>query len=128
LLLGDPDLKGDNRLSYARLSAIWRRGMRNGNWAPLSVSERSLFRCALWVARARGKISNRKLVAQVIEIAVKLAKTVRNTILRAGRKRIVAIRDAYVMPGGVFSWAPQVSRWLNDAGYVWYLGVLEANL
>jgi hypothetical protein len=66
-------------------------------------------------------------MAQVTEIVLKLAETVRNTILRVGHKRIATMRQAYSKPGGVFRWAPQVNQWLNDARYVWYLGVLEVN-
>jgi len=114
-------------LTYSRLSSIWHRALRNGNWATLGVSERGLFRCALWVARVRGRISNQKLMVQVVQIALKLANDLRNSILRAGRLRVGMLRDTYRRPGGVFSWAPQVSRWLSELGYVLYLGVLEVN-
>jgi len=66
-------------------------------------------------------------MAQVIEITLRLVKSLRNSILNAGRQRIGVMRETYGKASGVFSWAPQVSRWLNDAGYVWYLGVLEVN-
>ena len=113
---GDP-------ITYPRLVGLRRHGLRNGNWRHLDSGQKALFRCATWVAKARGRISNARLMAQVIDIVLKLAETVRNTILRAGRKRIVAMRDAYEKPGGVFGWAPQVKEWLHDTTYIFYLGV-----
>ncbi len=127
---GDHILKNDQALTYARLSVIRRLGLRDGNWAPLRISEKALFRCALWVAKDRGKISNSKLVAQVKEIAVKLLRIgkIGNSILRTGWKQARMILDLYEKPHGVFSFAPQVRRWLSDEKYVWYLGVLGAGL
>jgi hypothetical protein len=127
----DHILKSDQGLTYSRLLEIRRRSLRDGNWAPLRISEKALFHCALWVAKARGKISNSRLVEQVKEIALKLLGRfgkIGNSILRAGRKRAGMIRDIYEKPNGVFGWAPQVRQWLSDERYVWYLGVLGMGL
>jgi hypothetical protein len=127
----DHILKSDQGLTYTRLLEIRRRGLRDGNWAPLRISEKALFRCALWVAKARGKISNSRLVVQVKEIALKLLEhmgKIGNSILRAGRKQAAMILYIYDKPNGVFGWAPQVRQWLSDERYVWYLGVLGLGL
>lgn len=54
-------------------------------------------------------------------------ENVRSNILRLGRERSTGMLANYSKPGGVMSWAPRVREWLNEAGYVWYLGVLEVN-
>lgn len=93
----------------------------------LNTAERALFHCAFWVAKARGKISNTKLMVQILKIMLKLVEGVRSAILKAGRRRTAAVYEAYGKPLGVFDWAPQVREWLKNARYVWYLGVLEVN-
>ena len=91
------------------------------------MAERGLYRCALWVAKARGNITNTRLMVQVIRIALKLLKNFQNRILKAGNARAVAMLEEYARPGGVFSWAPQMREWLLDRKYIVYLGVLEVN-
>jgi hypothetical protein len=86
-----------------------------------------MFRCGLWVARARGKISSAKLMAHVLRIALKLLETRTNRIVNAGRRRALQMFEEYSKPGGVFTWAPRMREWLYDPGYVRYLGVLEVN-
>ena len=120
-------LRSGNSITYPTLVDLRRRGLRNGNWRHLDSGQKALFRCALWIAKVKGMISNTKLIAQVIEIALLLGRSFRSAVLRSGRKRITMMREGYAKPGGVFSWAPQISRWLNDSGYVWYVGVLEVN-
>jgi len=117
---------GDS-ITYPRLLDLRRRGLRNGNWRDLDSGQKALFQCALWIAKLRGKITNTKLIVQVIEIALSLGRIFQSAIMRAGRKRIAMMRAAYAKPSGVLSWAPQVNQWLNDTGYAWYLGVLEVN-
>jgi hypothetical protein len=120
-------LQDGNTITYPRLVEFRLRGLRNGNWRHLNTTDRALFRCAFWVAKVRGKISNTKLVTQVLEIAVKLVEGVRGAILSVGRRRTGLMLKAYEKPLGVFSWAPQVREWLSDSDYVWYLGVLGVN-
>lgn len=91
------------------------------------MTERGIFRCALWIAKARGKITNMGLVAQVTRIALKLLETVRSRIVKAGLMKADVMLREYVKPDGVFSWAPQIRAWLNDPRYIMYLGVLEVN-
>jgi hypothetical protein len=117
---------GDS-ITYPCLVDLLRRGLRNGNWRHLDSGQKALFQCAMWIAKLKGKITNTKLIVQVIEIALSLGRIFQSAIMRAGRKRIAMMRDAYTKPGGVLGWAPQMAQWLNDAGYVWYLGVLEIN-
>jgi hypothetical protein len=86
-----------------------------------------MFRCALWVAKARGKISNMKLMVHVLRIALKILATHPSRILNAGRRRANQMLEEYAKPGGVFSWAPRMREWLYDPRYVRYLGVMEVN-
>ena len=118
---------GDS-IGYARLLDVRRKGIRNGNWVLLELSEKALLRCALWVARARGGIRNLQLITQVMEIMSKLLQTVGRSVGRAGRVRAMKMFEKYNIPAGVFSWAPRVKEWLQDAGYVRYLGMLEVNM
>jgi hypothetical protein len=118
--------RGDS-ITYPCLVGLRRRGLRNGNWRHLDSGQRALFRCAMWLAKARGRICNAKLMVQVLRVALRLLETVRGSILRAGRNRSTGMLANYSQPGGVFSWAPRVSEWLSEAGYVWYLGILEVN-
>jgi hypothetical protein len=120
-------LQDGDCITYPSLVDFRRHGLRNGNWRHLDTADRALFRCAFWVAKVRGKISNTKLMVQVLKIALKLVERAPSTILEAGRRRAAAIYEAYAKPSGVFSWAPQVRGWLNDVRYVWYLGVLGVN-
>jgi len=120
-------LSPEATLSYPCLDSIRHRSYRTRAWARLEVTERGIFRCALWIAKARGKITNMGLVAQVTRIALKLLETVRSRIVKAGLMKADAMLREYVKPDGVFSWAPQIREWLDDPRYVWYLGVLEVN-
>jgi hypothetical protein len=119
LLLGSSD-----SITYPWLVALRRRGFRNGNWKNLDAGQRALFRCALWVAKARGRISNLKFVAQILDAAVRLLES---SILKVGRQRATKTFETFSKPGGVFGWAPTVRHWLSESSYVQYLGVLEVN-
>jgi hypothetical protein len=121
-------VQGGDALTYPRLIAFKRKGLRNRNWARLDITEKALFRCGLWIARVRGEISNTKLMVQILRIALKLAEGVRSSIMKMGERRTAAIYAKYTRPLGVFSWAPEVREWLRDIRYVWYLGVLGVNL
>jgi hypothetical protein len=114
-------------VSYGWLRALWRRSVRNGHWARLSLPKRGLYRCALWIAKARGSISNMKLMVQILRIALELLKNFQNRIASAGTRRAMILFDTYAQPGGVFSWAPRMREWLHDQKYILYLGVLEVN-
>ena len=120
-------LRSSDSLSYSWLDRLWHRSHRNRSWSRLSVAERGMFRCGLWVAKARGKISSMRLMVHVLRIALKLLETHSSRIVTAGRRRAQRMFEEYAKPGGVFSWAPYVRQWLNDPGYIRYLGVLEVN-
>ena len=64
-----------------------RGGLRNGGWARLEIAEKGLFRCALWIAKARNRITNTRLMVQVLRIALKLFKSFQSRIVKAGRAR-----------------------------------------
>ena len=120
-------LRDRDFITYACMVDLRRRGLRNGNWKHLNTLDRALFRCAFWIAKVRGRISNTKLMVQVLKVALKLLEGVGSAILKAGRRRTMQMFETYGKPCGVFSWAPRVREWLNDVGYVWYLGVLGVN-
>jgi hypothetical protein len=86
-----------------------------------------MFRCGLWVAKARGKISSMRLMVHVLRIALKLLETHRSRIVAAGRRRASEMFVEYAKPGGVFSWAPRMREWLNHPRYLRYLGMMEVN-
>jgi hypothetical protein len=120
-------LQDGDSITYPSLVDFRRRGLRNGNWRHLDTADRALFRCAFWVAKVRGKISNAKLMVQVLKIALKLVEHARSAILEAGRRRAALMIEIYGGPHGVFSWAPQVRQWLGEASFVRFLGVLVVN-
>jgi hypothetical protein len=94
----------------------------------LSVAERGLYRCALWVAKARGKITNTRLMVQTLRVALKLLEGFQSRIAKAGKARAMKMFEEYARPGGVFSWAPRMREWLYDRRYILYLGLLEVNV
>jgi len=114
-------------VSYAWLRVLWHRSVRNGHWTRLSLPKRGLYRCALWIAKARGSISNMKFVVQILRIALELLKSFQSRIESAGKKRAMILFETYRQPGGVFSWAARMREWLHDPKYISYLGVLEVN-
>jgi len=121
-------LQGSDSLTYSSLSELKLRGLRNGGWARLEIAEKALFRCALWIAKARNRITNTRLMVQVLRIALKLLKSFQESrIVKAGKARAAIMLEMYARPGGVFSWAPRMREWLHDPKYLMYLGVLEVN-
>ena len=106
------------------LSTLQRRGLRNGNWFRLSLAERALFRCAMWVAKIRGTIENFRLLVMVARIALKLLATLRSRISKAGIARAGELFRTYE-ENGVFEWAPEMRSWLKDPKAISYLGITE---
>ena len=106
-------LEDGNSITYPCLVGLLRRGLRNGNWWHLDTADRALFRWAFCVAKLRGKISNTKLMVQVLRVALKIVPTV-SRIGRAGRTRVRMMVQEYAKPGGVFGWAPRVRDWSHD--------------
>jgi len=120
-------LQNPDSLSHTWLIDSWRRSLRYRRWAMLDIAEKGLFRCALWVAKARGKISNKRLVVQVLRIVLKLLHAPKSRIAEAGTRRAMVMFEAYAKSGGVFNWAPRMREWLRDPRYIWYLGIMEVN-
>lgn len=120
-------LRGGDSLTYSSLIGFQRRSMRNRSWRRLSVAERGLYRCALWVAKARGKITNTRLMVQTLRVALKLLEGFQSRIAKAGKARAMMMFEEYAKLGGVFSWAPRMRQWLYDPKYIVYLGALEMN-
>lgn len=110
-------------LGHSFLFNLWRRSLRIGSWTRLSLTRKALYRCALWIAKVRGCISNTKLVEQVLQITWQLLHDFQSSIAIAGKMRALTALERFGKPGGVFSWAPQVRQWLHDAEYILYLGV-----
>ena len=121
-------LRGGDSLTYSSLIGFQRMSMRNRSWRMLSVAERGLYRCALWVAKARGKITNTRLMVQTLRVALKMLDSVQSRITKAGKARAMMMFEEYAKPGGVFSWAPRMREWLQDRKYILYLGLLEVNV
>lgn len=115
--------EGASSISFSILSSLWRKSLRSGHWFSIGSAERALYRCALWIAKARGCIVNRALVAQILEITRHLLGSIRSRITAAGEGRVRLLLKDYGNRGGVFNWAPQVREWLHDATYIFYLGV-----
>ena len=119
--------QGGVSLTCQLLENIRCRSYRNHTWARLKPAERGVFRCALWITKARGRITNIKLVEQVTQVALRLIDTIQSRITRAGRTKAMMMFREYARPEGVFSWAPKMRTWLCDPGYIMYLGILEVN-
>lgn len=119
--------QNSNSIAYSSLKRLRRRGLKSGGWARLEIAEKGLFRCALWIAKVRGRITNTRLMVQVMHVALRMLESFRNRIGKVGMRRASLMHEEYARPGGVFSWAPRVREWLQDASFVWYLGVMEVN-
>jgi len=121
-------LRNRDCLTYETIVDVWRRGLRNGGWALLDVSDKALLRCAMWVAKARGSIYNMRLLVQVLKVLLKLLQRCRSRIANAGRARARGMLESYEKdPKGVFNWAPRLRDWLCDPRYQLYLGLLAVN-
>jgi len=79
------------------------------------------------VAKVRGGIRNLQLLTQVMKIIPKLLQSIGTNVVRAGRVRMMKMIEKYNVPAGVFSWAPIVKEWLQDPGYIRYLGIMQVN-
>jgi len=114
-------------LDYSGLLAVRRRGLRNGNWRRLSLVDRGLFRCALWVTRVRGDIASLKLLVRVLGVALKLLESCSMRIWMAGKARAEVLKRRFE-DRHLFDWAPQVRDWLVDRGFVFHLGLGELHV
>ena len=82
---------------------------------------KALFQCALWVAKARGRVSNTKFIVQILRVALRLIESVRGRIMRAGRERSTTMLQTFSNPNGAFCWAPRMKVWLTETNFDWYL-------
>ncbi len=60
-----------------------------------------------------------------MDIASHLLESIQNRITVSGENRARIMLEKYSEPCGVFDWAPQVKKWLYDAAYIFYLGVIS---
>jgi len=111
-------------LDHAVLRRYLRVGFRRGTWAALGSVDKALYKCALWVAKARGGITNTKLSASIISIIMKLAATIGGRIYALGLARARALWRNYAS-AGVFQWAPEAKLLFSRTEYIMYLGVME---
>jgi hypothetical protein len=114
-------------LSHRQMTYLFRKSLRNGNWFRLNIIEKALFRCGLWVARARGCVRSPELILQLLRVASRLLENVCATIDRVGKRRAAQMLEEFSRPQGVFTWAPKLREWLQHASFVRYLGLLELN-
>ena len=121
------EIVAKREVNHSCLTKVFYKGLRNRNWVNLQIEERALFRCALWVTKVRGRVSNAKLMVQVLRIAMKLLEGAHSLIVRAGRTRVREILQSSTTPNGIASWAPRIKEWLNDSNYIYYLGMLVVN-
>lgn len=107
---------------FMGLLAVRRRGLRNGNWRRLSLVDRGLFRCAMWVARVRGGIANWKLLAKVLSVFLKLLESHSTRIWIEGKVRAEELKRRFE-DRRLFDWAPRAKGWLTEKCFVFYLGL-----
>jgi len=101
-------------------------GLRNGNWARLSALDKAFYRCALWVARARGCIRNMRLLVEVAKVVMRLLASREAYVMRVGYHRAQVLMK-HLTENDVTKWAPQVSEWFKHRSFILYLGALELN-
>jgi hypothetical protein len=124
--MSQPVLLKNRRLDHESLRLYMKGGMRRGTWATLDTVEKALYRCALWVAKVRGKIASSKLSVSILGIITKLLTTAGTRIYALGLARARSIWSNY-MSAGVFDWAPEAKAQFFRVEYVTYLGVMELN-
>jgi len=115
-----------NRFDHRYMQSAYVRGLRTGSWHRLSLDEKGLFRCALWVAKVRGRLSNMRLMVRVAGILVKLLTAFKAQLLRVGRVRAERLGTC-LREAGAEKWASEVLQWLTDRSFITYLGVLATN-
>jgi hypothetical protein len=122
--MSQPVLLKNPRLDHESLRFYMKRSLRRGTWAALGTVEKALYRCALWVTKARGKIASSKLSMSILGIITKLVTTAGTRIYTLGLARAHALWNRYTS-AGVFEWAPEVKASFARRDYIMYLGVME---
>ena len=113
-------------LSYGALRSCQIRGMRNGNWRLLTGLQRGFYRACMAYARFREAIVNPKMVGFLRELIEKLRSTMRTRALKVAIEEVHRVAPIYFR-AGVFKWAPQLMAWLDDEGYMFWLGITKLN-
>ena len=112
-------------ITYGGLKAIFRKGLRNGNWRHLNPLDKALYRASLWYAKHRGSIVDTALVEKLMALVERLKETKGKRIFKRGFKKAVEMLRKCEEQGqeqGVFTWAPQLKHWLRDPDYIFWLG------
>ena len=111
-------------ITYGELKAIFRKGLRNGNWRHLNSLDNALYRASLWYAKHRGSIVNAALVEKLLGLVEKLKETKGMRIFKRGLKKAAEMLEKG-KEKGVFTWAPQLKHWLKDTDYIFWLGTVR---
>ena len=107
-------------LTVDELFAIYRRGLRNGNWRRLKVSERALFKAAFCYLRRGGRIVSMSVLEKLRFLIDKLNETIRMRIFRKGFERAIEILNACKN----FAWSSSLKKWLKEPDYIFWLGTI----
>ena len=114
-----------SNMTYADLSASFKKGLRNGNWKRLNLLERALFRALLWYAKHRGSIVSASLVEKLSALVEKLKETKAMKIFKRGFKKAIEMLEKSEEGERAFTWAPQLKYWLKDPNYIFWLGTVR---
>ena len=101
------------------LFAVFRRGLRNGNWKKLKASERAFFKAALFYLRRGGRIVSVSVLEKLRFLIAKLNETIRMRIFRKGFERAIEILNACEN-----AWYPYLKKWLKEPDYIFWLGTI----
>ena len=102
------------------LFAVFRRGLRNGNWKKLHGRERALFKAALCYLRQGRRIVSALVLEKLRILIAKLNETIRMRIFRKGFERAIEILNACKN----FAWYPSLKKWLKEPDYIFWLGTI----
>ena len=102
------------------LFAIYRRGLRNGNWKELKEQERAFFKAALFYLRRGGKIVSALVLEKLRFLIDKLNETRGMRIFRKGFEKAIEILNACEN----FAWSPSLNKWLKEPDYIFWLGTI----
>ena len=107
-------------LTVDELFAVFRRGLRNGNWRKLKASERALFKAALCYLRRGGRIVSVSVLEKLRFLVAKLNETIRMRIFRKGFEKAIEILNACEN----FAWSHYLKKWLKEPDYIFWLGTI----
>ena len=116
----------DDVFAHRYLRLAYTKGLRTGGWRRLSLEDRALFNCALWVAKVRGRLSNMRLMVRVAGILMKLLADFKARAIRVGRARAERL-IACLQERRAEELASRACEWFKDRRYVTYLGVMAMN-